>query len=179
MARVMDDSERYGTVTRVLHWGMALLFAAQFLSALAHFALGRENALRQALWSYHPTLGTTLFLLVLLRGVWGLANLSRRPPHPGALGTAAVWGHVTLYALMIAVPLAKLIGAAGGTRPFSYLGVQVFPGQASQVGWMHAIGEWHPTLGWLLALVILGHMSMALIWHRAIKEDGVVTRMTG
>ena len=179
MSQLMDTPDRYGTVTRIFHWGIALLFAAQFLSAAAHFALGKENAVRQALWSYHMTLGTTLFLLVAIRGIWGLVNLSNRPPHPGTLGTAAKWGHVLLYVLMIAVPLAKLIGAAGGKQPFSYLGVQIFPGHPERVGWMHAIGEWHPTLGWLLALVILGHMSMALIWHRSIQKDGTLARMAG
>lgn len=32
-----DDNERYGQVSRILHWGMALLLLWQFLSAASHF----------------------------------------------------------------------------------------------------------------------------------------------
>ena len=33
---IQDSNDRYGTVSRVLHWGMALLLVWQFLSAGAH-----------------------------------------------------------------------------------------------------------------------------------------------
>jgi cytochrome b561 len=117
MSRVQDQPDRYGAVTRVLHWGMAILFAAQFLSAAAHWALPRENAIREALWGYHVTLGITLFLLVLLRGVWGLINLRRRPSHgDDLLGRAAAAGHAALYPALFAEPARRRAG--GGLKPF-------------------------------------------------------------
>lgn len=156
---------------------MAALFAAQFLSAGAHLSLPRENALRETLWSYHTTLGMTLLLLVLLRGLWGLANIPRRPPHHGNVGRAAVAGHVALYALMVVVPLVRLIAAAGSTRGFSYLGIQVFPAREVDVAWMQVAAEWHGEMGWLLALLVLGHIAMAMFWHRLVRNDGVLDRM--
>lgn len=117
MTTLKDTPERYGTVSRVLHWGMAALFAAQFLSAAAHWALPRENGVRETLWSYHTPLGITLFLLVLLRGVWGIINLPKRPPQSGLFGQAAVAGHLAIYAFMIIVPAVRLLAAAGETWP--------------------------------------------------------------
>lgn len=179
MARLSDTPDRYGIVSRAFHWGMAALFAAQFLSAAAHWALPRGNGLRDVLWNYHMTLGTTLFLLVLLRGAWGLANMARRPPHEGTMGQAAKAGHVTLYLLMVIVPLLKLLSAAGSTRGFSYLGVQVFPARATEIGWMHALGEWHAQFGWALALLVVGHIAMAVVWHRLVRRDDALARMAG
>ena len=180
MSRVQDQPDRYGAVTRVLHWGMAILFAAQFLSAAAHWALPRENAIREALWGYHVTLGITLFLLVLLRGVWGLINLRRRSSHGGdLLGRAAAAGHAALYALMVLVPGVRLLAAAGSERGLTYLGMTVFAPRETGIAWMRAPAEWHGELGWILALLVLGHIAMAVGWHHLVKRDGALSRMAG
>lgn len=68
-----------------------------------------------------------LFVLVLVRGAWGLANLQRRPAHSGLIGRAAVAGHVAIYALIVIVPTVRFVAAAGDKRGFSFLGIQVFP----------------------------------------------------
>ncbi|TXN01604.1 cytochrome b, partial [Methylobacterium sp. WL103] len=87
MARWLDTPERYGPVSRGFHWLMAALFAWQFTGALLYVGIG-DTALTRFVGSSHFTLGFTLFVLVLLRGAWGLANLRRRPPHPGRAGRA-------------------------------------------------------------------------------------------
>ncbi len=177
MTRLTDNPDRYGLVSRMFHWSMAALFAMQFLSAVAHWALPRENSLRETLWSYHTDIGVTLLLLVLLRGAWGLWNLGNRPAEAGPMGSAAKAGHAGLYALMVIVPAIKIIGSAGGTRGFSYLGFQIFLARDTAVMWTEKIAEWHATLGWILAVLVLGHISAAVIWHRLIKRDGVLKRM--
>jgi cytochrome b561 len=177
MAQLKDSPSRYGLVSRTLHWGMAILFAAQFVSAAAHWALPRENALREALWTYHAPLGMTLFLLVLLRGAWGLANIPQRPPHAGLSGKAAVVGHVAIYVLMILVPGVRLLAAAGSTRGLSYFGIQITQPQNTEIAWMQAPAQWHGEMGWILALLVLGHIAMAVVWHRLIQRDDVLARM--
>lgn len=179
LADIWDRTDRYGLVTRTLHWGMAVLFVAQFLAAAARLLLPRENAVREALWSYHPTLGMTLFLLVLIRGMWGLANLPRRPPHSGALGRAAVAGHVAIYALMIVVPATRILAAAGSERGLAYLGMVIVPPREAEIAWTQIPAEWHGEMGWMLALLVLGHIAMATIWHQAIQRDGTLKRMAG
>lgn len=179
MPPLFDTPARYGLVSRAFHWAMAALFAAQFLSAAAHWGLPRDNPVRELLWSYHVSLGTTLFLLVLLRGLWGLANIPRRPHDSGVAGRAAVAGHVALYALMVIVPGVRLLGAAGSTRGLSYFGIPVFPARETEIAWMQVPAEWHGELGWILALLVLGHIALATIWHRLIRHDTVMLRMAG
>lgn len=177
MTKLTDSPDRFGLVSRLFHWGMAALFAMQFASAAAHWALPRENALRDTLWSYHADLGMTLFLLVLLRGLWGLCNLGNRPIEAGPMGYAAKTGHAGLYALMVIVPGLKIIGSAGGTRGLSYLGLQVFPARDAALAWTRAISEWHGTMGWILAALVLGHIGAAVFWHQLVKRDNVLKRM--
>ena len=76
---IQDSNDRYGTVSRVLHWGMALLLVWQFLSAGAH-ALLSDTAVEEFFWGTHKPLGFLLFVLIILRALWALINLSRRPP---------------------------------------------------------------------------------------------------
>ncbi|WP_299640429.1 cytochrome b/b6 domain-containing protein [uncultured Ruegeria sp.] len=133
--------------------------------------------MRETLWGYHADLGVTLFLLVLLRGVWGLWNLSNRPTEAGPMGCAAKVGHAGLYTLMVIVPVLKIIGSAGGTRGFSYLGLQIFPARDVAIAWTKTILEWHGTFGWILTALVLGHICAAIIWHHLIKRDDVLKRM--
>ncbi len=176
---IFDNATRYGTVSRVLHWGMAALFAAQFTSAAARALLPRDNALRDALWSYHTTLGTTLFLLVLLRGIWGIINMSRRPQHEGRFATAAKFGHLTLYFLMILVPATRILAAAGSERGLTYLGMEIFPPREAEIAWTQIAAAWHGEMGWLLAILVIGHIAMAIGWHHLINRDGILRRMIG
>ncbi|MCB5199947.1 cytochrome b [Loktanella sp. TSTF-M6] len=179
MATIKDTPTRYGVISRVLHWGMALLFAAQFASAAARALLERENALRETLWSYHTNLGATLFVLVALRGIWGLLNIPNRPPHSGAVGTAALAGHVAIYVLMFLVPFTRLLASAGSERGFSYFGIPIFPARETEIAWMQIPANWHGEMGWLLLALIAGHIAMAIVWHGIIQKDHTLQRMTG
>lgn len=159
---------------------MAVLFLAQFSSAAARALLPRGNEIREALWSYHTDLGVTLFLLVMLRGAWGLANLSNRPGHAEDwLGRAAKIGHVALYALMFVVPATRILASAGSERGLRYFGFQVFPPRQPEIAWMQIPAELHGELGWLLACLVLGHILMAVCWHQLIQRDGAMKRMIG
>jgi cytochrome b561 len=177
MTNLSDTSGRFGLISRVFHWSMAVLFALQFLSAAAHWAVPRENTLRETLWSYHANLGMTLFILVLLRGVWGLLNLGNRPVDTGLMGLAAKAGHIALYVFMVIVPAVRIIAAAGGTRGLNYFGIPVFPAREAAIAWTKSVAELHGEMGWILAAVVVGHIVMAIVWHRFIQRDDVFQRM--
>ena len=59
------------------------LFAWQFAGALLYVGVG-DTALTRFVGGSHFTLGFTLFVLVLLRGAWGLATCGGARPIPAA-----------------------------------------------------------------------------------------------
>ena len=129
-AGLFDSHEAYGPVSRGFHWVMAALLAWQILSVLSH-ELFKDTAIEAFFFGQHFLVGFTIFVLAIARGIWGLANISRRPPHTaGLLGKAAVAGQVLMYLLMIGTPLVALIRAWGSDRGFSLLGAQIFAPQA-------------------------------------------------
>lgn len=171
-----DSATRYGTVSRWFHWGMAWCFAAVFAAALAHHFL-EDSALDGLLWPLHRSLGALLMLLVLLRAAWALLHAKQRPPH---VSRAAHLGHLTLYALMVAVPCIGLLRQYGSGRAFAPFGLPLMPGRPDdKVDWLVELGGLlHGELGWVLLACVAGHVAMAL-WHRRQPAGNVLPRMLG
>ena len=97
---MFDNSDRYGQITRFLHWGIALILLWQMFTVAVRVTL-EDSALDAFTWSTHRPLGAILLLLGTIRLVWALVNWTRRPP---ALSLAARLGHIALYGLHIVVP---------------------------------------------------------------------------
>lgn len=172
-----DTPQRYGRVSRAFHWLMAALFAWQFTGALLYVAIG-DTAVTRFVGGSHFTLGFTLFCLVLLRGIWGLANIGRRPPHQGRLGRAAVIGHGVIYALMVVIPSLALLRQYGSGKPFTPYGIPLMPGRDDKIAWMMVSADlFHYWLGFTLMAVVLGHAAMAMVHHLRWKDDALA-RMT-
>ncbi|TRL37486.1 cytochrome b [Rhizobium straminoryzae] len=176
---LVDNDLTYGTVTRVLHWGMALLFAWQFVGMTLKLVLGR-TPLVGVFTGTHASVGTILMALAIPRALWGISNLARRPPHgTGFVALAARLGHLGLYALMLIVPLLALLRAYGSGRGVAVFGLPVLPGAPEKVQWMVDAGHAaHGLLAWTLLALVAGHVGMVIV-HRYIWKDDVLHRMAG
>lgn len=174
---LMDHPAGYGSVSRFFHWSMAALLLWQLISAALH-VVDDEAAVTEFFFGFHFTNGVLLLCLAVLRGAWGLVNIPRRPAHAAVIDRLAVLGHIAMYVLLIAVPTVALIRAYGSDRPFSAFGITLFSGSVPEIEWMKGLGsEWHGFLGWILFLLIAGHVTMALIHDRVWKQP-MIARMT-
>lgn len=172
----LDSPQRYGLVSRGFHWLMAALFAWQFAGALLYVGIG-DTALTRFVGGSHFAIGFTLFVVVLLRGLWGLVNFGRRPTRPGRLGRTASVGHGLIYALMIVIPGIALMRQYGSGDGFAPFGLNVMPARGSKIAWMMVPADlFHYWLGFFLLTVALGHAAMALV-HRLAWKDDVLSRM--
>ncbi|WP_020210154.1 cytochrome b [Gilvimarinus chinensis] len=171
-----DSKIRYGALSRLFHWSMALLIGWQLVGVLAR-VLAEDTALDKFFWATHKPLGVILLVLALLRLVWALVNLRRRPPE---LTMAATIGHIGLYGLLVAIPTLGLLRQYGSGRVFDVWGLPLFAGFEGRVEWMVEPGNLlHGNLGWLLLVAVIGHVFM-VYWHRrGNKEHDVLPRMWG
>ncbi|BFM09157.1 cytochrome b [Halioxenophilus aromaticivorans] len=172
---IYDTPEKYGIISRALHWAMAALLLWQFLGAAAHLLLS-DTAIKGFLFGRHKALGFLLFLLFFVRVAWALINAAKRPP---SLSLAAKAGHIALYALLLAVPALALARQYGSGRSFDWFGISVFSGfEGNEIDWMVNIGNsFHSWAGWLLAALIAGHIIMVFLHKKASDQVDVLPRM--
>lgn len=122
---------RYTTTAIWLHWTIALLLAANITLALTadYFP---ESAVRTVI-DTHKSIGITVLGLVLLRIVWRW----RHTP-PALPGTYAGWektashaAHITLYALILALPISGWMHDSAwkdaATHPMTLFGLIPWP----------------------------------------------------
>ncbi|HEY1026566.1 MAG TPA: cytochrome b [Pseudomonas sp.] len=176
MSNLHDSTQRYGTVTRWLHWGMAVLLGWQFVTVLASAFL-EDSALDKFAWGTHKATGLLLMVLVVIRLLWALYNRGRRPASVSAL---ARYGHLALYGLLFVIPFIALLRQYGSGREFVAFGMTIMPGFSDgKIEWMIAPASLlHGNLGWLLLFMVIGHALMAFVHRRQGGED-VLARMIG
>lgn len=126
----------------------------------------------------HKEVGLLILILTVIRIFWALFNWKNRPGHTkNLLGLLAVCGHFSLYILMFFVPAMAMLRQIGSGRAFSFFGIPVTQNTGVQVEWMTAPASMlHGIAGWLLLLLILGHIAMAF-YHQFVLKDNLMLRM--
>jgi cytochrome b len=168
--------------TRLFHWTLVALIAAQFLSG--------EFGLIPMAWHYW--LGYATLALVVFRILWGFAGsqTSRFASFvrgPGAVlhyarETAAgrhvhVVGHNPLggwsVVLMLASILVQAVSGLFSSDDITEAGPLVDRVSDATVGWMTRV---HHLNRWLLVLLIVLHVG-AVVMHFAMRRDNLVAAM--
>jgi len=173
-----DTPQRWGSLTRLLHWSVAALILA--LIALGWLArLTPLSPGKITLFYWHKSLGMLALALVLIRLGWRAGN--RAPPLPAGLPAweprIARATHVFLYVLIVLMPLSGwLINSAAGI-PFRIFWVLPLPAIAPVSDSLeHLFEQVHLATFWALAAVLLGHVGAALR-HHFLLRNGILLRM--
>lgn len=173
---INDSTARYGSLTRCLHWVMAVGFAFMLVSAASRF-FNKDAEFTKALFKYHGQVGFTLLILGIIRVLWAISQRPHRPLNSSLVKV----GHLALYTLMIAVPLIAFLRAIGSGRPFVYWNViPLLSPSDDKIDWMVSLGNsLHGNLGWLLFLFIAGHIVMAFKHRLGGGSENVLPRIIG
>ena len=174
-----NTADRWGGVSQLLHWTIAVLILAIGIVGLVMGELPRSP---KDFWVYtaHKSLGLTVLALVPVRIGWRLYAGAPRPvpgtPRLQALLASAT--HGAIYLLILALPLSGWIyDSANALRPFRWFGLVevpklVAPDEALAAS-AHGAHEW---LFWLLMALVAGHAGAAL-YHHFIQRDATLARM--
>lgn len=174
----MNATPRYAAAAILLHWLMAALIVAAFIVGLKLWGLPL-SPLKFKLIAWHKWIGISVLILLLARIAVRLA--CRVPPLPTHMTPAeqriAHAGHLLLYVLMAAVPLAGWAMSSAYGIPVVYFGKITLP---ALLGTDLALGAQlkllHQSLNLLLALAVIGHVLVAFK-HHFIDRDGLLDRM--
>ncbi|MDN4544486.1 MULTISPECIES: cytochrome b [unclassified Pseudomonas] len=179
--QLRNSTSRYGWISIVMHWGVALAVFGLFALGLWMVGLDYYSTWRKDAPDLHKSIGLVLLGVMVLRVLWRFIS----PPPPTLSNYSrmtrlgASFGHGFLYLSLFAVMIAGyLISTSEG------VGIPVFglfevpalvsglPDQADIAGAIHLYLAW--------ALVIFsGLHALAALKHHFIDRDVTLKRMLG
>lgn len=163
--------EGYSSTIRALHWvGALLVFVTWWLGISLP-----EGPARGPAMALHSSFGVLVLSLAVLRILWRSVTPQPVPEGPALLVTLAKIGHVTLYALTLALPVTGLLARWTRSGHATLIGgfdlPAPFPLPATKLwAWTHT------TIAYALAALVAAHVG-AVLFHHLVLRDGVLRRM--
>ena len=176
--QLRNSLDRWGAVSKLLHWTIVLLIGWLAWRGLTMVDLPPTPAKINA-YALHKSVGLTLLALVALRLGWRL--LAGAPePVPGTpswqVRIAAIT-HWALYALMFAMPISGWVFNSASGYPLQWFKQFNLPAIAGRDDGLAELAiQAHATGFWLLLLLVLMHAGAAL-YHHLFQADDTLRRM--
>jgi cytochrome b561 len=149
------------------------LFAARTNLSLAHSSAAC-GAICDRLISLHLSVGVLIVLLVIVRFAYRLATpkVIPLPSTSVQINRLAHIGHMTLYVLLIALPLLGWANASSRGWDVSLFGIVPMPPLAASGSHLgHRMGDIHQLTAWVLLAVVGMHVAAALYHHFALRDE--------
>lgn len=179
--QLLNSSQRYGLVSVLIHWLVALAVFALFAVGLWMTGLSYYSPWYQTAPALHKSVGVLLFAMMLFRLAWRLFTPKPAPlsTHSASVRLLSGLGHGLLYLSIFVVMISGyLISTAEGRgiRVFDLFEVPALitglPNQADLAGAVHFYVVW--------ALVVFAVLhGLAALKHHFIDRDATLMRMLG
>jgi cytochrome b561 len=174
-----DKLNRYGLVSRINHWGAAIIILALLIVGLYFHEMPKGD--ERFYWmGIHIGLGTLSFLFLMFRIAWRFMATSPQLPDVDVLqGKIIRTGHrlllASLFILMISGPL--IVWTAG--KPIDVFGWFAIPAPPLHMPVLHEfLEEGHALVSRIMMFLIAGHVAAA-IWHLGRDKARWAGRMLG
>ncbi len=178
-----NSAAGYGTLTKVLHWSIVVLFALQFTGGTIMTAIGFNASFAgigtNTYYDWHKSLG----LVALVVAVARLINrqMGELPPWAPTLSEGerrfVHRAEQLLYLAMFVMPISGWLYVMWGDYGVRLFGVWEMPRPLAKDNTLRDVAKWtHIGAGWVLLLALAGHIGLVLR-HQVIKRDGLLKRM--
>ena len=177
-----NEAQRYGRISRFLHWTTAILFISLIPIGVFASIIPEGTEYRNAYFVVHKTIGVLVFMLVIARLIWNMR--SRRPGLNTSLRPIerkmAHSAHITLYFFLIALPVTGFVMTSFHGYPtfffFWDLAPLWAPSETATIIW----GTFHKyLLPYILYIVLGAHVLGALKHHFVDRHHDAIKRMVG
>ncbi|CCD99725.1 cytochrome b [Bradyrhizobium sp. STM 3809] len=176
--RIRNSAKAYGAIAIGLHWIVAVLVPAAWLSGQLGEEMSRGSE-ELALFA-HVSLGLAMLGVALARLAWRLAD---PPPAPEATRFGA-WTvhageivHLLIYGILFAIPILGILTQFAGGEALPVFGLfEIASPWAGDRGFAHDLKEMHEVLANGLMILIGLHVGAALLHHYWL-HDRTLKRM--
>lgn len=174
-----NEPERYGRVSRILHWTTAILFISLIPMGIFASMIPTDTWFIGPYYVVHKTIGLIVLALLIFRLFWN--RYSKRPELDASLKPhERKWAHrvhIGLYILMIAIPVTGYVMTSMhgfGTYFFAWEIAPLLDESQAYIIW----GTFHKyILPYLLYIILGAHVLGALKHHFIDKHSGALKRM--
>jgi cytochrome b561 len=176
---LQNTPEKFGSLTKLLHWTIFLLFVIQYFLVYRREYFPKDSPEKLQYMLLHKSIGVVLLVLAVLMILWRYVGKRPPPITTNALERiGAKLMHFLLYAAMLIMPLSGI-----GMSLYAGYSVSVF-------GWFNlpitlekneALGNlFYTTHVWSSYAVIglVGLHVLAALFHHFIRKDEVLKRMS-
>lgn len=181
---LLNSAQGYGSLTKLLHWGIVILFGAQYFTAAVMLRTPADGALlgmaQSTSYNWHKSLGLVALLLTVLRLLNRRAgSLPPWAPTLSPLEQALVHrAEQLLYAAMLIMPLSGLVYVMAGGYGVLLFGALALPNPfATPLPALAALARWVHVASAVLLLLPLGAHLAIVLGHHFILRDGLISRM--
>ena len=179
--RLRNTSNSWGLPAILLHWLVAFSVLGLFGLGLWMIELDYYSPWYRQAPDVHRSLGILLMMVILLRLVWRLLNITPAalPSHQPWEIRAAHLSHLLLYLLPLAVMITGYLISSADGRAVSVFDWFEIPALFTGLDQQETImGDLHRILAWILIGIAAVHAAGALK-HHFFDRDTTLTRMLG
>lgn len=178
-----NSSGGYGSLTKLFHWLIALLFALQYVLAVIMVRTPANGAtlglMQDTSFNWHKSLGLIALIVTLARLI--NRRVGELPPWaPGISEVEKIIIHRAeqlLYTAMLIMPLSGLVYVLAGGFGVRLFGLFDLPNPIGSAPGLAAIAKWtHVASAMLLLLPLGAHLGLVLAHHFGLR-DRLLNRM--
>jgi cytochrome b561 len=173
-----NTAERWGGISQLLHWTVAVLILVMAYLGLTMGDLPNGPGKIQT-YALHKSIGLTILALVALRLLWRLFAGTPQPVPgtPNWQQRIAALTHWGMYALLFAIPLSGWVLNSAAGFPLQWFHLINLPHIVEKNQDLHELAsEAHEIMFWLLALLVTAHAGAAF-YHHLFQGDATLARM--
>lgn len=174
---LLNSTDSYGLVSRLLHWGMAVAIIAMFALGLWMVGLDYYSPYYKSAPDLHRGVGIILLILLLGRFAWRLAN-----PDPDRSALARIerrgaeLAHWGFYPLLLALMASGYLISTADGRSVDVFGLFDVPALLKQPGLERIAGSVHEILAYVTMALAALH-AFAAIKHHFVDRDSTLLKM--
>lgn len=181
--KLRNSAKDYGAIPQLLHWLTVILVVLAWALGTFDDALPKGGPRAAGLF-VHITAGIAILALLVTRVTWRMVDPSPPPEVTEFSKWMGVWmdpaariAHYTLYALLVAAPVAGIVPqfARGDALPLFGLAEIASPWLKDRA-FARSVKEVHEILSHALVILAAFHAAAALI-HHWIFRDRTLVRM--
>lgn len=178
---IRNSSESYGALARSVHWASALAVIVAWSGGQLVDAFGRSA--EAAIVFVHIEAGLAALALLAVRLAWRYLD-----PHPPAepssfepwLGYAAKAGHLALYALLLAAPIAGIVTLFARGETLSLFGLwDIASPWLRDRAFSRSTKEVHELFANALLILAALHAAAALLHHYVLRDNTLRRMLAG